>query len=130
MNGMAVSPDGKELGVVAHFHACEYCESFDVRRIPLTVLAASIYNDTGFRAHRKRDFARSSSLFAKAVAADPSHKLAQYNYACALAQLGDVRAKDALAAAIAKDPSAKTRARSDEDFAKVKTEAWFVDLVK
>jgi hypothetical protein len=130
MNGMALSPDGKELGVVAHFHACEYCEAFDVMRIPLTMLAASIYNDTGFRAHQKGDFARSASLFAKAVAADPSHKLAQYNHACALAQLGDPKAKDALAAAIAKDASVKTRARTDKDFAKVRSEAWFVDLVR
>lgn len=130
MNGMALSPDGKELGVVAHFHACEYCSSFDVRRIPLTMLAASIYNDTGFRAHQKGDYARSAALFEKAVAADPSHELAQYNYACALARLGDARAKDALASAIAKDPSAKARARTDEDFAKVRSEPWFVELVR
>lgn len=131
MNGMALSPDGKELGVVAHFHACEYCESFDVKRIALTMLAASIYNDTGFRAHQKGDFARSSELFAKAVAADASHKLAQYNLACALAQLGDAKkTKDALAAAIAKDPSVKTRARTDKDFARVKSEPWFVALVR
>jgi hypothetical protein len=94
------------------------------------LIAASIYNDTGFRAHQKGDFARSASLFAKAVAADPSHKLAQYNHACALAQLGDPKAKDALAAAIAKDASVKTRARTDKDFAKVRSEAWFVDLVR
>lgn len=130
MNGMALSPDGNELGVVAHFHACEYCETFDVKRIPLTSLAATIYNDTGFRAHQKGDFARSAALFEKAAAADPSHKLAQYNHACALAQLGDPRARDALAAAIAKDPSAKTRARGDKDFAKVKSEAWFAELVR
>lgn len=131
MNGMALSPDGKELGVVAHFHACEYCESFEVQRIPLTLLAASVYNDTGYRTHRKSDFARSAALFEKAVAADASHKLAQYNYACALAQLGDTgRAKAALAAAVAKDPSAKARARTDKDFAKVKSEAWFAELVR
>jgi hypothetical protein len=131
MNGMALSPDGTELGVVAHFHACEYCETFDVKRIPLTMLAASIYNDTGFRAHQSGDFARSAAMFAKAVAADPSHKLAQYNHACALAQLGDNdKAKAALGAVIAKDPSAKTRARTDKDFAKVKSEPWFVDLTR
>lgn len=130
MNGMALSPDGKELGVVAHFHACEYCETFDVKRIPVTLLAASVYNDTGFRAHQKADFARAATLFEKAASADPSHKLAQYNHACALAQLGDPKAKSVLAAAIAKDPSAKTRARTDKDFAKVKSEAWFVDLVR
>jgi len=130
MNGMALSPDGKELGAVAHFHACEYCESFDVKRVAVTTLASSIYNDTGFRAHQKGDFKRSSALFEKAIAADPSTKVAQYNYACALAQLGDAHAKDALAAAIAKDPSAKTRARTDKDFAKVKSEPWFVDLTR
>lgn len=130
MNGMVLSPDGKELGVVAHFHACEYCETFDVKRIPLTLLAGSIYNDTGFRVHQKGDFARSAALFAKAVAADPSHKLASYNHACALAQLGDPKTKDALAAALAKDPSAKTRARTDKDFARVRSEAWFADLVR
>lgn len=132
MNGMALSPDGKELGAVAHFHACEYCESFDVKRIPLTFLAASVYNDTGFRAHQKGDFARSAALFEKAVAADSSRKLAQYNYACALAQLGGdaTKTKTALAAAIAKDPSAKNRARTDKDFAKVKSEPWFAELVR
>ena len=132
MNGMALSPDGKELGVVAHFHACEYCESFEVKRIPLTLLAASVYNDTGFRAHQKGDFARSAALFEKAVAADASHKIAQYNYACALAQLGAdaTKTRAALAAAIAKDPTAKSRARTDKDFAKVKSEPWFADLVR
>ena len=130
MNGMAVSPDGKDLGMVATFFACEYCDSFAVKRLPLASLASSIYNDTGFRHHQKGDFAKSSALFEKAATADPTAKLPAYNLACALAQLGDARTERALAAAIQKDPSAKARAKTDKDFAKVKDEPWFAALVR
>lgn len=130
MNGMSVSPNGHEIGMVATFFACEYCDSFSVKRMPLASLASSIYNDTGFRAHQAGDFAKSARLFRRAVLADPDAKLPPYNLACALAQLRDERTKAALAAAIAKDPSAKARAKTDKDFDKVRSEPWFAELVR
>lgn len=130
MNGMALSPNGKDVGMVATFFACEYCDSFAAKRLPLAALASSIYNDTGFRHHQKGDFAKSAAMFEKAAAADPTAKLPSYNLACALAQLGDRRTEEALASAIQKDPSAKARAKTDKDFAKVKNEPWFTALVR
>ncbi len=130
MNILAVSPDGRDIGMVGHFFACEYCDSFLAKRMPVAAVASAIYNDTGFRAHGKGDYARSAALFEKAVAADPSAKLPPYNLACAWARLGEPRAKDALAFAIAHDPDAKRRAAKDKDFDKVRTDPWFVELVK
>lgn len=130
MNGMAISPDGRDLGMVATFFACEFCDSFALERVPLARLASSIYNDTGFRFHQKGDYARSAALFEKAAEADPTAKLPPYNLACALARRGDARAKDALAKAIERDPSAKARAKKDEDFASVRSEPWFAELVR
>lgn len=130
MNGMELSPDGRELGMVGHFFACEYCDSFVVKRITLGAFASLVYNDTGFRHHKKGDFARAAELFQKAIAADPTAKLPPYNLACAWALTSDARTKDALRSAIDKDATAKTRARNDKDFEKVRAEPWFVELTR
>jgi hypothetical protein len=130
MNGMTLSPDGSELGMVAHFFCGEYCDTFANKRITLRTLAALVYNDTGHRFHQKGDFSRAADLFQKAVAADPDAKLPAYNLACAWARLKDGRAKDALFHAIARDPNAKNRAKTDKDFDNVRGEAWFSELVR
>jgi hypothetical protein len=130
MNGMALSPDGSEIGMVAHFFACEYCDSFVIERMPLGKLAALVYNDSGFRHHKKGEFAASAALFEKAVAADPQAKLPPYNLACAWARTGEPRAEDALARAIERDPTAKAKAQKDPDFDSVRTAPWFTVLVK
>lgn len=130
MNGLAISPNNEDIGMLGHFFACEYCDSFLAKRMPLASLASQIYNDTGFRAHGRKDFAKSAALFEKAVNADPSARLPPYNLACAWAHTGDARAKDALAYAISLDAGAKTRAKADKDFDGVRTQPWFVDLTR
>ncbi len=130
MNGLALAPDGTELGIVAHFFCGEYCDTFATKRIALKALAALVYNDTGYRFHQKRDFSRAADLFQKAAHADPEAKLPAYNLACAYARLKDPRTKDALADAIKRDPGAKARAKTDKDFDNVRAEAWFSELIR
>jgi hypothetical protein len=124
-NDLALSPDGTEIGIVGGFFCMEWCDDFVVYRNRVGAFASLVYNDTGFRHHKKGDYARAAELFLAATSADESAKLPPYNLACAWARLGDPRAKDALALAIEHDPSVRSRARNDEDFAQVKTEAWF-----
>lgn len=130
MNDLGLSPDGKDIGAVASFFCMEWCNDFAIYRAPVGAFASLVYNDTGYRHHEKGEWARAAELFTKAAAADPTAKLPPYNLACALARLGDPRAKDALAVAIARDPDAKRRAPLDADFASVKSETWFQDLVR
>ena len=130
MNDLSLSPDGTEIGAVGHFFCAEWCDAFQVYRAKVGAFASLVYNDAGFARHEKHDWARAAELFLEAAAADPSAKLPPYNLACAWARLGDARAKDALAAAIARDPGAKARATKDADFAGVRDQKWFVDLVK
>jgi hypothetical protein len=131
LNGMALSPDGAEIGMVGHFFACEYCDSFAVRRMTVGALAAVIYNDAGFARHKKKDWARAAELFAKAAFADPQAKLPPYNLACALARKGDARAAAALEVAIARGgEAARDRAKKDPDFEAVRAAPWFTALVK
>lgn len=125
LNGFAMSPDGEEFGLLENTFACEYCIDFEVRRIGVGELASLIYNDTGYAHHKKKDWAGAAKLFEKAVAANPTAKLAAYNLACAFARTGDPRTKDALAYAITLDPTVTTRAQKDEDLASVRGEAWF-----
>lgn len=125
LNGFVMSPDGEELGLLLNTFACEYCTDFAVRRIGVGELASLVYNDTGYRHHQKKEWAAAATLFEKAVAADPSAKLAAYNLACAWARTGDPRTKDALAHAITLDATVKVRAQKDPDLASVRAEPWF-----
>lgn len=125
LNSLAISPDGSDIGMLGHFFACEYCDSFVTKRMPVKAFASLVYNDTGYRHHQKKAYARAAELFAKAVSADPDAKLPPYNLACAWARLGDPRAKDALAYAIERDPTARARAQTDKDFDSVRGEPWF-----
>jgi hypothetical protein len=130
MNGMSLSPDGAEIGMVAHFFACEWCDDWAVRRMPVGALASVIYNDLGYRHHQHGEWARAAELFAKAAAADPTPKLPPYNLACALARRKDPGAEKALRVAIARGgEEVKARAEKDPDFAEVREEAWFRALV-
>lgn len=130
MNGMTVSPDGAEVGMVGTFFSCEYCDWFAVKRMKLSTLAALIYNDAGYRAHVKKSYARAAELFAKAVDADPNAKLPAYNLACALAQLRSPKTSDALRFAITVDAAARARATKDQDFDSVRAESWFNELTR
>jgi hypothetical protein len=109
----------------------EYCDDFDIVRMTTSTFAGRVYNDAGFRHHKKGEYARAAELFSLAAFADVSAELYAYNLACALARLGDAKAKDALALAIARGgDKVKVRARADEDFAGVKSQSWFGDLTK
>ncbi len=131
LNFFALSPGGKELGAVGHFNACEYCDSFDVKRWTVGSFAAGIYNDTGFRHHGKKEYAKAAEYFLKAVFADPAAKLPAYNLACAYARMKDPHTQSALKLAIARGGDAtKKRAPKDADFELVKNEPWFVELTK
>ncbi len=125
VEAFALSPDARELGLVAGFFCMEWCDDFEVRRWPVARLAAQIYNDTAMRHHVAKDYAGSGALFLKATQADPTFALAAYNLACADARLRDPGSQGALEAAIALDPSARARALKDADFDAVRTEAWF-----
>lgn len=131
LNGFQLSPDGKELGMVSHSFCMEYCDDFEIVRMSVDAFAGQVYNDVGFRHHKKSELAKSADFFLKAANADPSKDLYLYNLACAYARLSDPKAKLALSLAIAKGgDKIKTRAKGDEDFASVKTEAWFIDLTR
>jgi hypothetical protein len=127
---IALSPDGKYVGVVSHAFAGEFSDTFAVRIVPVASFVGRVFNDTGFAQHKKGSYARSAELFGKAAAADPESKLAPYNRACALAKLNDPLAKDALAQAIALDPGVKQKAAKDTDFDGVRAQPWFIELTR
>lgn len=130
VNDLSISPDGTEIGAVGGVFCMEWCDDFLVYRNGTGAFASLVYNDTGFRHHKKGEWARAADLFLKATWADPKAKLPPYNLACAWARLNDERTKDALAVAIERDPSAKARALTDADFESVKDSAWFRALTQ
>jgi len=130
LNALALSPDGAELGVVVHSYCMEWCDDFEVVRMPAARFASLVYNDTGFRAYQKGDLDRAADLFLKAAFVDPSRELPAYNLACAWARKGDPRAELALGLAVARGGDAvRARAAKDADFDSVRAAAWFVSLV-
>jgi hypothetical protein len=130
LNVLALSPDEKELGIVTHSNCMEWCDEFEIVRMPVERFAASVYNDTGFRAYKAGRLDRAKELFARAAYVDPGHELAAYNLACVYAKQGDAaHAEPALALAIRRGGDAvKKRARGDADFAPVKSAPWFETL--
>lgn len=131
MNGMSLSPDGREIGMVAHFFACEWCDFWEIKRMTVGALASLVYNDLGFRHHQRAEWARAAALFARATAADPTAKLPPYNLACALARQSDPLAEKALRLAIERGGSdVKARAQADPDFAGVRQASWYLALVR
>ncbi len=128
---IAVSPDGKYLGAIAHGFAGEWANDYPMAILPVAAVAEAAFNEAGLAHHRKGDYPRAAELFRKATAADPTSKTAAYDLACALARLGDARAEGALRDAIdLGGEDARTRARKDGDFAAVSTAPWFTALVK
>jgi hypothetical protein len=128
---LALSPDGKYLGVISHGSGGEGNNQFDLRVIALPSLVGQVFNDTALAHHKKGEYQRSAELFHKAIAADPANTLAPYNYACALAKLKHPGTEAALKAAIALGgDKVKAKAAKDSDFADVKNEAWFAPLLK
>jgi hypothetical protein len=124
VNGLVLSPDGSEVGIVAGFFCMEWCDDFVVRRIPVRTLASRVFNDTGMRHHTKKDYAASARLFARAVQADPGNALAAYNLACALARLGDPDAERALGVAVRLGgDEVRARAAKDDDLRGVHVDA-------
>lgn len=131
LNALALAPDGRDLGVVAGFFCMEYCNDYEVRRVPLVRLASQIYNDTGMRHHGAADYAGSAALFTKAVHADPTHPLAAYNLACAMARLRDPNTRAALEYAVQLGgKTVGSRAAKDADFANVRGEPWFAHFTQ
>jgi tetratricopeptide (TPR) repeat protein len=132
ISGMALSRDGAELTVLAYSSAGVHTGFSTSEHLATATLAAGIYNDTGFRHHKAGRYEEARRLFLNAVAADPNHPFAAYNLACASARVGSPLAEAALRVAIerAKEPErVRARAASDEDFAAVRREAWFLALV-
>jgi hypothetical protein len=131
LNALALSPDGQELGAVTHAFCGEFCNEMQIVRRAAGAFAGRIYNDTGFRHHKRGEFVESASLFLRATSADPGVALYPYNLACAWARLSDPRARIALATAVARGgPDFKKRAMGDHDFAAVQKEAWFVTITR
>jgi len=127
---IAISPDGKFLGVVTHGAGGEGNDRFDLKILSVASLAGQVYNDTALSHHKKGDYQRAAELFHKATAADPDNTLAPYNYACALAKLKHPGTEAALKAAIAVGGAkVKAKAAKDSDFADVKDAAWFAPLL-
>lgn len=127
---IAISPDGKYLGAIAHGFAGEWANAYPMGIAPVTAVAEGAFNDAGLAHHRKGSFSRAAELFRKAVLADPTSKAATYNLACALARLGDAGAEAALADAIARGGDETIRkARKDADFAGVSAKPWFTAMM-
>lgn len=129
MDGVTISPNGNQLGVVAHGAGGEGNNKFELRVVAVRNFIGQIYSDIGMSQHKKKDYKASAQYFERATLADPGLSIARYNYACALAQQKHPDTEQALKAAIdAAGPSVKLRAVKDADFAGVAAEAWFVAL--
>lgn len=127
VNALTLSPDGKEIGIVIHAYCMEWCDDYQVVRMPASRFASMVYNDAGFAAYKKGQLDRAAELFTKAAFADDARELPAYNLACTYAKKNDPRAEAALTLAIARggDP-VKVRAVKDKDFDGVRTAPWFV----
>jgi hypothetical protein len=131
LNAFALSPDGTELGIVTHAFCMEWCDDFQVVRIPVARFASTIYNDAGYLAYLKGGLDRAVELFLRAAYVDPTRELPAFNLACAYARKGDHRAEAALELAIARGGQAvRARAAKDKDFDSVRAAPWFVKLTR
>jgi hypothetical protein len=129
LNALVLSPDGSELGIVVHANCMEWCDDFQVIRIPAARFASLVYNDAGFRALEKGKLERAVELFTRAAYVDSARELPAYNLACTYARLKDGRAEAALDLAIGRGGNAvRARASKDRDFDAVKSEPWFLKL--
>jgi hypothetical protein len=132
VNALVLSPDGTELGIVVHAYCMEWCDDFQVARMPAARFASLVYNDTGYRALQRNELDRAVGLFLRAAHVDATRELPAYNLACAYARQGDgAHAEAALELAIARggDP-VRARAAKDKDFDSVRSAPWFVALTR
>ncbi len=129
-NGILQNPAGDELALLGHFFCMEWCNDVVITRLSYDRIASYVYNDTGFRHHKAKEYAASRDLFLKATWANPKAPLPPYNLACAYALLGDAtNAEKALRLAIAvAGDKVKARAKKDTDFKSVLGAKWFNDL--
>jgi len=131
LNALVLSPDGTELGVVVHANCMEWCDDFQVARMPAARFASLVYNDAGFRALKQGKLERAIELFLRAAYVDEARELPAYNLACAYARKGDPLAETALELAITRGGDAvRTRAAKDKDFDSVRAAPWFVKLTR
>ncbi len=130
INGLSLSPDGEELGIVVYELRPAHGASRTVHRIGVAKLASRIYNAIGYRHHVDGDDERAAGLFAAALRAMPANDVAAYNLACAWARRGDPRAEAALQLAIdGGGAEVVARARTDRDFDAARHAGWFRVLV-
>ena len=128
---IAISPEGKHLGAIAHGFAGEWANDWPMGIATVAAVAEGAYNNAGLAHHKRGDYARAADLFQKAARADPSSKIAAFNLACALARLGDARTEAALVDAIARGgDEVKKKAQKDADFDGVRANPWFTALVR
>jgi hypothetical protein len=64
-----VTPDGKEIGVVAFAHGAMWFEAAEVARMPASAFAARVYDESAKAAKASGDAAKAEALAAKAKAA-------------------------------------------------------------
>jgi hypothetical protein len=126
MNALVVSPDRRDFGFLTYIRHSSHGSTITPSRLGTDAFAAMVLNATGHDHHQRKDYARATPLFTRAVYADPTKEVYAYNLACALARQNDDRARHALALAI-RLGGAKVieRARKDADFASVKDKGWF-----
>lgn len=131
---IAVSPDGKFLGVISHSFAGEFSDTFAIRIAPTSVIAGQAYNDEGLALHRAGRFGEAALWFHRAAHTNPESKVAFYNLACALARSGKNNVEhESTEAALRRaievgGAEVRAKARADEDFSSVRGEAWFQNL--
>lgn len=126
LNGLFLSPNGEELGMLVFLHHPSHGATHIPVRIPVKTFAARVFNDTGMLHHGKKEWAKAAELFTRAVYADPTQEKFAFNLACALARQDDPRAEHALRHAVHVGGDAvRARARKDEDLASVRTAPWF-----
>lgn len=92
---------------------------------------SDFYNGMGLTYYRKKSYDQALRLFTSATDVNPSDATARYNEACVLAIMG--RAEEALASlgeAVSLDPRLMRTAREDLDFASIRGQLKFQDLVQ
>lgn len=88
------------------------------------------YNGLGLAIYREKNYDSALKVFVKATEVDPSDATARYNEACMLAILGQSdEAINSLAEAITLDPRLMRSAANDDDFANIRANIKFRNLM-